>query len=74
MVSEMRKVELFKDLEQEELREIEPYLRSSSFSRKEVIFAEGDPPDYLYFVMKGKVKITKLSQDGKEITLAVLPL
>jgi len=72
MVSGIRKIELFKDLEEEDLKEIEPYLRASSFSRKEVIFAEGDPPDYLYFVMKGKVKITKLSQEGKEIIIEII--
>ncbi len=69
----IREIELFKDLEDEELQEIEPYLRPSSFAKKEVIFAEGDPPEHLYFVTRGKVKITKLSQDGKEIIIEIIP-
>jgi len=72
MVSGIRNIELFKELEEDELQEVGPYLRPSSFSKKEIIFAEGDPPDHLYFVMKGKVKITKLSQDGKEIIIEII--
>ena len=72
MMNDLRKIELFKDLEDHELKEIEPYLRRFTFSKKEVIFAEGDSPEYLYIVTKGKVKITKLSQDGKEIILEII--
>ncbi len=73
MKKNLRKIRLFRDLEDHELKEIEPYLRPASYSKKEVIFNEGDPPDHLYIVTRGKVKITKLSQDGKEIILEIIP-
>jgi CRP/FNR family transcriptional regulator len=69
---ELKEIALFKDLEDADLQEIEPYVKRTSFSKKAVIFTEGDSPEHLYFVTKGKVKITKLSQDGKEIILEII--
>jgi len=37
-----------------------------------MIFGEGEPPEWFYVVASGKVKITKTSQDGKEIILEVI--
>jgi CRP/FNR family transcriptional regulator len=68
----IRNVSLFKDLSEAEYKELEPYLASVSFKKREEIFAEGDQPEWFYLVLSGKVKITKLSQDGKEIILEVI--
>ena len=54
------------------LEEVKPYLISAKFKKKESIFSEGDPSDWLYVVIKGKVKITKLSQSGREIILEII--
>ncbi len=69
---DIRKVSIFKTLTPVDAREITKYLLSGKFRKKETIFAEGDSSEWLYIVKKGKVKITKLSQDGKEIILEVL--
>jgi CRP-like cAMP-binding protein len=55
-----------------EAKEINPYLVHGRFRKKETIFSEGDPPDWLFIVEKGKVKITKLSHEGKEIILEII--
>ena len=68
----IRNVSLFKDLADAEYKELEPYLASVSFKKREEIFSEGDQPEWFYLVLNGKVKITKLSQDGKEIILEVI--
>lgn len=39
------------------------------FSSEARIFWEGDPNDKLFFVLEGTVKLTKLSEDGKDLTL-----
>jgi CRP/FNR family transcriptional regulator len=65
-------LELFRDLTDEEARELGPYFETETFSRKETIFSEGDPSDWFYFVLTGEVKITKLSQEGKEIILELI--
>ncbi len=68
----LKKIELFKNLSAEELKESEPYIDVSSFKKKEPIFSEGDPPEWFYIVSTGKVKITKISHEGKEIILEVM--
>jgi len=44
----------------------------AKFKKKGVIFSEGDSSDWLYIVTKGKVKITKLSQSGRELILEII--
>ncbi len=67
-----KKIDLFKNLSEEELKELEPYLVTATFKKKEVIFAEGDQPEWFYIVSKGKIKITKISHEGKEIILELI--
>ena len=44
----------------------------ATYRRKQVIFAQGDPADAVFFVQKGKVKITVVSKAGKEAVVALL--
>jgi CRP/FNR family transcriptional regulator len=71
-MGQVRNVSLFKDLSDAEFKELEPYLLTASFKKRETIFAEGEAPEWFYLVLTGKVKITKLSHDGKEIILEVI--
>jgi len=68
----LKKIDLFKNLSDDELKELEPYLVSTAFKKKEEIFMEGDQPEWFYIVSKGKIKITKLSHEGKEIILELI--
>jgi CRP/FNR family transcriptional regulator, cyclic AMP receptor protein len=43
-----------------------------SYRRKNTIFAQGEPTDGLFFIQKGKVQISVVSEAGKEATLAIL--
>src|SRR5512139_298019 len=69
---QLNKVSLFKDLSDAEFKELEPYLSTTAYKKKETIFSEGEPPEWFYLVLTGKVKITKLSHEGKEIILEVI--
>ncbi len=69
---ELNKISLFNTLSSAEIKEIYPYFIASSVKKKEVIFTEGDPSEWLYVVTEGKVKITKLSQEGKELILELI--
>jgi len=71
-MKQLNKVSLFKDLSDAEFKELEPYLSTTSYKKKETIFSEGEPPEWFYLVLAGKVKITKLSHEGKEIILEVI--
>ena len=47
--------------------------RSVTKSREgEVVFSQGDPADALFYVQRGKVKVTTLSSQGKEAVVAIL--
>ena len=69
---DLKKVTMFSILNESELRELEPYLVPATYKKKDVIFSEGEPPEWLYIVVEGKIKLTKLSQDGKEIILEIM--
>jgi CRP/FNR family transcriptional regulator, cyclic AMP receptor protein len=43
-----------------------------SLKKKETVFAQGDVTDGLFFIQKGKVCLTVVSEAGKEATLAIL--
>lgn len=72
MIKKLKKIDLFKNLSDEELKELEHYLTTSLYKKKEDIFTEGDAPEWFYIVLTGKVKVTKISHDGKEIILELI--
>ena len=43
-----------------------------SFQKKETIFAQGDGSDGLFFIQKGKVRLSVVSEAGKEATIGIL--
>jgi len=42
------------------------------YQKKRRIFSQGDPADSLFYVQEGKVKLTVVSQKGKEAVVAIL--
>jgi CRP-like cAMP-binding protein len=42
------------------------------FPRKQAIFVQGDPSDAVFYVQKGKVKLSVVSKAGKEATIGIL--
>ena len=45
---------------------------ASSYRKKQVIFAQGDPADSVFYVERGQVKLTVVSQRGKSAVVAIL--
>lgn len=70
---DLKSVTIFDTLSAQEKKEVVRYLTEDTVKKKETIFSEGDPSDWFYIVKSGKVKITKLSQEGKELILEVIP-
>jgi CRP-like cAMP-binding protein len=42
------------------------------FHRKQHVFEQGDVADTVFYIQKGKVKLTVLSEQGKEAVVAIL--
>src|SRR4029453_17747104 len=45
---------------------------TKDFPKKQIIFAQGSPADAVFYIEKGKVKLTVLSARGKEAVVAIL--
>jgi len=43
-----------------------------AFPKKQTIFAQGDSSDAVFYIREGKVKLTVVSQSGKEATIGIL--
>ena len=46
--------------------------RIEAFPKKRTIFAQGDSADAVFYIKEGKVKLTVVSQIGKEATIGIL--
>jgi CRP/FNR family cyclic AMP-dependent transcriptional regulator len=44
----------------------------ASFGKKQVIFAQGDSADAVFYIQRGKVRLSVVSQTGKEATIGIL--
>jgi len=44
----------------------------STHPKKQIIFAQGDAADSIHYIQSGKVKVTVVSQEGKEAVVAML--
>jgi len=44
----------------------------STHRRKDIIFAQGTAADAVFYIKKGKIKVTVLSRQGKEAVVAIL--
>ena len=44
----------------------------SKYEKNQIVFAQGDPADSVFYIHDGKVKITVISEQGKEAVVAIL--
>ena len=62
----LSQVDLFKDFTVGQLEEITKIVSDKEYKRGQQIFAEGDDGVGFYIVIRGRVKVFKVSPDGKE--------
>ena len=61
---------LFQSLSAEQHQRLAGYGQTLEFVAEQPIFAEGDPPDGLYVVLDGLVRISGVDEDGETLELA----
>lgn len=64
-------IPLFQGLGEEQLRDIEPICIHKSYRKGQPIFSQDEKAEGFYVVQSGKVKVYKLSPDGKEQILHI---
>ena len=68
----LRAIPLFRDLGEKDLADIAGLLIDRRFPRDAVIYEDGSVGDYMYIISEGQVKVTKMSEDGREKILEIL--
>ena len=68
----LQSVALFWDLKREELGYISEKMVSRKYESGNYIFMEESDGEQCFFVVKGSVKVTRLSKEGREVILAML--
>ncbi|MGW8287661.1 MAG: Crp/Fnr family transcriptional regulator [Desulfobulbales bacterium] len=62
----LSQVDLFNDLSLQQLDEVGSIISDKKYKKGELIFADGDDGIGFYIVISGRVKVYKVSPDGKE--------
>jgi CRP/FNR family transcriptional regulator, dissimilatory nitrate respiration regulator len=68
----LRRCPLFAGLEDEDLKRIRAIALPKQIRKKEILFAEGQESRGFYVILSGKVKVYKVSPEGKEQILHVV--
>jgi CRP-like cAMP-binding protein len=66
----LKKIPLFQDLSHDTMHRLVTCIEMREVRRRQVIYLPGDPGQAVFFVNGGRVKISKVTRDGKELTLA----
>jgi CRP/FNR family cyclic AMP-dependent transcriptional regulator len=65
----LKKIQLLSDLGPEVLARLAERVEMKEVRRREVVYLPGDPGKSIFFVNGGRVKICKVTRDGKSLTL-----
>jgi CRP/FNR family transcriptional regulator/CRP/FNR family cyclic AMP-dependent transcriptional regulator len=71
-IDTLRAIPLFSNVTDEDLEQVASHLIERRFPRNTTIVEEGLAGDYMYVIREGRVKVTKLSEDGREKILEFL--
>ena len=71
MIKNLASIPLFQGLPEEQIEDLAMIVVDQAFSRGQIIFSEGDEGAGFYVVNSGRVKIFKLSSEGKEQILHI---
>jgi CRP/FNR family transcriptional regulator/CRP/FNR family cyclic AMP-dependent transcriptional regulator len=71
-IESLRSIPLFSAVSDEDLEAISSLLIERRFPKNKTLVEEGLPGDFMYVIREGRVKVTKLSGDGREKILEML--
>lgn len=68
----LREIPLFSEVGDSDLESLSSLVIERRFPKHKTIVEEGAPGDFMYIICEGRVKVTKLSGDGREKILELL--
>ncbi len=66
---ELKKIDIFKELKDEDLKKIEQFFAPKYYKKGDYIFYEGDKEPGIFFIIEGLVKLIKETNEGKTVIL-----
>jgi CRP/FNR family cyclic AMP-dependent transcriptional regulator len=66
----LRKCDVLADVPADLLQQLVPNVKVETFRPRQVIYLPGDRAQGVHFLSAGRIKISKVTRDGKELTLA----
>ena len=63
---------VFFDLPEEDQEQMASMMTPRNIKKKGLVYSEGDSADKLYILKEGRIKITRLAEDGKELTMDII--
>ena len=66
----LRKCDVLSDISVEALQVLAPNIKVGTYRPRQVIYLPGDRAQGVHFLTTGRIKISKVTRDGKELTLA----
>ncbi len=71
LIEEIKNFDIFKDLEEIEVKKFLQFAQVKQFAQDEIIFRQGDPGSGLFLILKGVIEIF-IEPGGNKISLAKL--
>jgi CRP-like cAMP-binding protein len=65
----LRKIPLLEGLSTDQYRELIGLVEVREVQRRQIVYLPGDPGEHVFFIQGGRIKCSKVSRDGKELTL-----
>lgn len=68
----LKRINIFQGMSEAEMKQLDGITYMKRYDKKSLIYLPGDVSDQVYLLKEGRVKISKISEDGREITLVIL--
>lgn len=68
----LKNIKVFSGLSPAEMRELQEITRMESYKKNEYVYLPGEPGNLVYLLKKGRVKISRVSEEGREATMCIL--
>ncbi len=68
----VKNVPIFKNLKDKEIYKISQLIEQRNYTSQDVVFHEGEPVDRMLIFRKGRIKLMRYGEDGREFLLDIL--
>ena len=68
----LKQIKVFAGLSETDKQELHAITRMVSYAKDELIYLPGQPGNTVYVLKTGRVKISRLNEDGREATICIL--